>query len=94
DLWPAGVPPVAGQQPAFRMAPNPARDGFQIRFAGPHGAGLLRCSNSSGQTVLLQKVAAGAATLSISSADWPAGSYLVCWQPDGAVPDCEKLSIH
>lgn len=94
QLWPAGVPPVAGQQPAFRLAPNPARDGFRIRFEGPHAAGALMCSNSSGQAVWQQKVAAGTSTLAISSADWPSGNYLVCWQPEGGVPACEKLSVN
>jgi hypothetical protein len=94
QLWPVGVPNATSPKAAFRIAPNPARDGFRIRFEGPHTAGMLFCSNSSGQTVLQQKVAAGTASLSISSADWPAGNYLVCWQPEGGAPYCEKLTIH
>jgi hypothetical protein len=94
QLWPAGVPNAPSDKAVFRIAPNPARDGFRIRFEGPHTAGMLFCSNSSGQTVLQQKVAAGTASLSISSADWPAGNYLVCWQPEGGAPYCEKLTIH
>ncbi len=94
QLWPAGVPPVAGQQQVFQLAPNPARDGFRIRFEGSHPAGMLTCSNSNGQSVWQQKVAAGVAALSISSADWPRGHYLICWQPEGGVPACEKLTVH
>jgi hypothetical protein len=93
-LWPAGVPKSPSANHAFSIAPNPARDGFSIRWEGSHSKGILSCTNSNGQVVLQQKVATGTASLAVSSADWPRGNYIVCWQPEDGAPACEKLTIH
>jgi len=93
QLWPAGVAGAPSPQAIFRIAPNPARDGFWVQWAGRHPAGTLLCTNSSGQSMLRQKVAAGTASLSISSAGWPGGYYTVCWQPEDGARQCLLLSV-
>ncbi len=80
-VWKVAAPNINKPENDFFVAPNPAHSKCTIRFSGAHGAGQIVVTAGNGQTVFRQSVAVQQSSLAISTNNWSAGSYILCWQP-------------
>ncbi|MEO6832000.1 MAG: hypothetical protein ABI378_06630 [Chitinophagaceae bacterium] len=71
------------KQELFSLSPNPAHQQFELQWQGHHPAGEIVCTNSLGQVIHREAVVGGLTQIKVSSANWLAGNYFVCWRENG-----------
>ncbi len=93
SVVPLSVTEAPTSTAVFTLSPNSTRNSVEIRFEDAHSKGVLTATNAEGKLVFQQRVAAGKEQLNINTTSWPAGAYLVCFQPDGKPSPCQKLIV-
>lgn len=93
EVAPLGVSPSSGAQRSFSIFPNPAHAQFELKWVGNHATGQVSCINAGGTIVYKSIVAAGTSVSSISTATWPSGSYVVCWDAADKPRECQTIII-
>lgn len=80
-------------QSAFTLSPNPTRNSVEVRFEGQHSKGAITATNAEGKQMLRQQVRQDEQSIFLNTASWPPGTYLVCFQPEGKLSQCQKLLV-
>lgn len=94
EVAPVGVSISPHVEPSFVVAPNPAHAQFELRWQGNHAGGRVSCVHEAGVVIYKSEVGVGASALRISTASWPPGSYVVCWDAANRQRECQTIIIH
>lgn len=92
------VIPLSVSEPSFpekdfTLSPNPTRNSVEVRFEGRHPKGGLTIANTEGKSLLHQRVGTNESSITINTASWPPGIYMVCFQAEGKTSQCQKLIV-
>lgn len=93
SVVPLSIADPPAPQSIFTLSPNPTSGTVTVRFEESPPRGSITVANTEGKQILQRRVGAGEQTLQIETAGWPAGTYLVCWQPQSKPSECQKLMV-